>query len=209
MQWSIAYVIILITVILSHASSTRTSDSGVKSERLPLDLSTYGNTKVYYGGDAVALADAYGNMVKDQGSTSVRTSDVNNGKDNKWCFFFSIKMFCFVAIMVESLKNFAYYKKWLIVAAEFNSTEQDEPIANVMYSNLALHALPISLNLMMNAILKTYAGEQYSIDVANAPLSGIASTKMPGFWDVEVSISWLMMIPIGKERVLLCFYCVY
>lgn len=108
--------------------------------------------------------------------------------------------------MEESLKNFAFYKKWLIVAAEFNSTEQ-EPIANVMYSNLALHALPISLNLLMNAILKTYVGEQYSIEIANAPLSGVASTKMPGFWDVEVSISWLMMIPIGKGGIVLFLQC--
>lgn len=99
--------------------------------------------------------------------------------------------------MEESLKDIIYYKKSLVVAAEFNSTEL-EPLANVLYSNLAFHALPISLNLIMNTVLKVYAGEQYSIEVANSPLSGMTASTVPGFWDVEVGISWLMMIPIGN-----------
>lgn len=78
-QWLIATVIMLLAVIVSHASTTRTIGSG-DDERLQLDLSVYGSTKVYYGGSVVNLADAYGNLIKDEGSVSVRSlQDVNSG----------------------------------------------------------------------------------------------------------------------------------
>lgn len=80
-QWLIAYGIVLLTVILSHTSSTRTVGGNNKEERLPLDLNIYGNTKVFYSGNIVNLEDAYGNIVKDHGSVSIKTkNDVNNGK---------------------------------------------------------------------------------------------------------------------------------
>lgn len=79
-QWFIAFSIILLAVILSHASSTRNADGG-KTERLPLDLSVYENTEVFYGSDVVKLQDAYGNIVRDRGSVPVKSvKDVNSGK---------------------------------------------------------------------------------------------------------------------------------
>lgn len=78
-QWFISLGIILLAVIASHASTTRTVDSG-DVERLPLDLSVYGSTKAYYGGSVVNLEDTYGNLVKDEGSVSIRSQqDVNSG----------------------------------------------------------------------------------------------------------------------------------
>lgn len=112
-------------------------------------------------------------------------------------FLFRSLCILFLAILEESLKDFMHYRKKLIVAAEFNSTEQ-EPVVNVMYSNFALHGLPISLNLIMNSILKATVGDGFSIETANSPLSGLASSKIPRTWDLEVGISWLMMIPVGK-----------
>lgn len=90
-----------------------------------------------------------------------------------------------------------HYRKKLIVAAEFNSTEH-EPVVNVMYSNLALHGLPISLNLIMNSILKAYAGNEFSIEVANSPFSEVSSSLMPSHKDLDIGISWLMMVPVGE-----------
>lgn len=90
-----------------------------------------------------------------------------------------------------------YYRQKLIAAAEFNASEQ-EPLVNVMYSNFALHGLPVSLNLVMNTILKVYAGDEFSIESANSPLSGVVSSKIPRSWDLEVGLSWLMIVPVGK-----------
>lgn len=90
-----------------------------------------------------------------------------------------------------------HYKNRLIVAAEFNRTER-EPLVNVMYSNLALHGLPISLNLIMNTILKTSTNDGFSIESGNSPLSGVASSTIPRTWDVEVGLAWLMIVPVGK-----------
>lgn len=81
-QWLIALGIVLLTVILSHASSTRTAGGSGKEERLQFDLSSYGNTKVFYGGSVVNLLDTYANIVKDQGSVSARSfADVNSGNE--------------------------------------------------------------------------------------------------------------------------------
>lgn len=199
-QWLIALGILLLAVIVSHASSRRTIDSG-DEERLQIDLSMYGNTDVFYGGGVSNLEDAYGNLVKYEGSVSIKSlKDVNSGNNNNdlRCFYlFNVKTFFFAAIIGASLKDFMYYRKKLIVAAEFNATDE-EPLVNVMYSNFALHGLPISLNLIMNSVLKTYVGDEFSIESANSPLSGLASSKIPRTWDLEVGISWLMTVPVGK-----------
>lgn len=108
-----------------------------------------------------------------------------------------VVVFLLKAIIDDSLKDFTYYRQKLIVAAEFNSTE-GEPLVNVMYSNLALHGLPISLNLIMNTLLKVYADDGFSIESANSPLSGLISSTIPRTWDLEVGITWLMMVPVGK-----------
>lgn len=97
------------------------------------------------------------------------------------------------------MKDFTYYRQKLIAAAEFNETDK-EPLVNVMYSNLALHGLPISLNLVMNTILKVYAGDEFSIECANSPMSGVVSSSIPKTWDLEVGVAWLMMVPVGKYR---------
>lgn len=79
-QWLIACGIILATIILSHSLIGKKSGSSGVKERLQIDLSIYGNTKVFYGGNVVNLEDTYGNIVKDYGSHSVKSIlDVNSG----------------------------------------------------------------------------------------------------------------------------------
>lgn len=106
-------------------------------------------------------------------------------------------VFANAAILNQSLMDFAIYRRSLVVAAEFNRTEE-ELIVNVMYSNLALHGIPISLNLIMNSVLKAFAGDQYSIEAANSPLSS-DSVTIPRGWNLSVSIVWLCLVPLGKD----------
>lgn len=101
--------------------------------------------------------------------------------------------------------DFMFYRRSLVVAAEFNRTEK-EPIVNVMYSNFALHGIPISLNLVMNSVLKAYAGDQYSIEAANSPLTS-NSAKLPRGWDVSVAVIWLSLVPLGKNIFVFCNNC--
>lgn len=80
-QWLITLAIILLAVIVSHVTS---SGSNTKEERIAIDLSIYGSTKVFYGdaGDQnmIAMQDAYENIIKDRGSVPIKTEDVQIGK---------------------------------------------------------------------------------------------------------------------------------
>lgn len=101
---------------------------------------------------------------------------------------------------MESMKNLAYYKRHMIVAAEFNSSDD---LLTVMYSNFALHGAPISLNLITNVLIKSLAGEKYDIQLSNAPLREFNVNSSPKqLSEVKVGLVWLTLFPIGKTTLL-------
>jgi hypothetical protein len=57
----------------------------------------------------------------------------------------------------------------LAAAAEFNDSN-GTIFVNSMYSQNALHEVPISINLAMNAIVKALFNESFSITISNTPL---------------------------------------
>lgn len=65
-----------------------------------------------------------------------------------------------------------YYTNSIIISAEFDSTGES-PIANGLYSGSALLSAPITVNAMSNSLLKTFAGNEYSINasIENLPVS--------------------------------------
>lgn len=67
-----------------------------------------------------------------------------------------------------------------------------------MYSNGAVHGAPISLNLLMNALLKSLKGQEYSITTANAPLPSAEDNFFAQASEWKVAILWFMLFPLGK-----------
>lgn len=82
----------------------------------------------------------------------------------------------------------------MIAAAEFNSSGK---IINAMYSNLALHGAPVSINLITNAILKSLVGDEFSISATNNPPI-LDSSKQ--FSETEVAIVFMILFPKGKQN---------
>lgn len=70
------------------------------------------------------------------------------------------------AVLKVGRDNIAKYHNNLIVAAEFNKTADGATTnANGLFSKSALLGVPISMNLLTNAIVKTVAGPEYDIQV--------------------------------------------
>jgi len=77
------------------------------------------------------------------------------------------------------MKNIVEYRNNLIVSANFNTTEDNVTWANGFYSGLAIHSVPLTVNLLSNSLIKAFAGDQYSIIVSRQQLPDMLfSTKL-------------------------------
>lgn len=64
-------------------------------------------------------------------------------------------------------ESLARYRNYLITAAEFNKSDSGSMIyANGMWAEAAIISMPISMNLITNALAKTLAGPEYDIRVS-------------------------------------------
>jgi ATP-binding cassette subfamily A (ABC1) protein 3 len=61
-------------------------------------------------------------------------------------------------------QDIALYSSNLIAAVEMNTTANGT-LANAFYSNNAMFSIPISINLLSNAIIKTLTGDDHSISI--------------------------------------------
>lgn len=70
------------------------------------------------------------------------------------------------------MKNIVEYRNNFIVSAEFNATE-NMTWANGFYSGLAVHSVPLTVNLLSNSFIKAFAGDKYSIVASRQQLPNI------------------------------------
>lgn len=71
------------------------------------------------------------------------------------------------------------YRNNLIISAEFNDTDVNTTWANGFYSGLAIHSVPLTVNLLSNSFIKAFAGDQHSIDISRQQLPNtLFSTKI-------------------------------
>jgi ATP-binding cassette subfamily A (ABC1) protein 3 len=100
-------------------------------------------------------------------------------------------------IIAAGIDNIAFYKQHMIAAAEFNHSD-DTIFINSMYSQTALHGIPISINLAMNAIVKDLFNESFSITIRNTPLKPLYTEFSPSELSViNVTSTWLILIPLS------------
>jgi hypothetical protein len=108
--------------------------------------------------------------------------------------------FWIAGIIAAGIDNIAFYKQHMIAAAEFNHSDGTIFI-NSMYSQTALHGIPISINLAMNAIVKDLFNESFSITIRNTPLKPLYTEFSPSELSViNVTSTWLILIPLSKQR---------
>jgi hypothetical protein len=75
-----------------------------------------------------------------------------------------------------------------------------------MYSQNALHGVPISINLAMNAIVKALFNESFSITISNTPLKPLYTEFSHSELSVIIVTStWFILIPLSKHT----RYCLF
>jgi hypothetical protein len=113
--------------------------------------------------------------------------------------------FCIAGIIGTGIANIAFYKQHMIVAAEFSDSD-GEIFVNSMFSQNALHGVPISINLAMNAIVKYLFNEKFSITISNTPLKPLYTEFSPSeLSSINVTSTWLILIPLSKKHITYCF----
>ncbi|KAF2885019.1 hypothetical protein ILUMI_21135 [Ignelater luminosus] len=101
-------------------------------------------------------------------------------------------------IIKKGIDNIVFYKFFMVVAAEFRTNRLGKPEINAMYGNLPKHGAPISLNLVMNAILKTVMNGDYSILISNSPLPIDEKDKAKqDLSETDIMILWVFFFPFG------------
>ncbi|KAK4883871.1 hypothetical protein RN001_000142 [Aquatica leii] len=102
------------------------------------------------------------------------------------------------AILKEGHKDIEFYKRHLVVAAEFNMTDNESLVVNAMYSTVATHGAPISLSLIVNTILKLTRGENCSISAAINFSPSLFRHKTASA--TRIPIYWTTILPFGIVR---------
>lgn len=175
---------VVITALTLYLGDGMNKSSTTTMSSLDFNLSVYGNTKVFYSGadsdpQMSKIMKEYSNIVSRQMGTAFQVPSVSE------------------AILNEGIKNIEFYKQHMVVAAEFNISTEGEKVINAMYSNNALHGAPISVNLVINSILKAFKGEQYSITSGNNPLPAMHGSSMEEASVIEVATLWFILFPLG------------
>lgn len=75
-----------------------------------------------------------------------------------------------LALLNSSKKNIVEYRNNLITSAEFNATVNETTLANGFYSGLAIHSVPLTVNLLSNSFIKAFGSDQYSIAMSRQQL---------------------------------------
>lgn len=67
-----------------------------------------------------------------------------------------------------------------------------------LYNAMALHSLPISINMITDSLAKTLLGPDASISITNWPLPSLKeNVSRQELSEAKIAILWLIMIPIG------------
>ncbi|CAK9811271.1 Phospholipid-transporting ATPase ABCA3 [Anthophora quadrimaculata] len=167
----------LLSVISLALSYDTPSDS---TNVFPLELNMYRHPKVLYSSTNKTIGAKYRDSVKYY-SGSVTEVEQNTSVTQ--------------ALLDHAIQNIAEFRNNYIVSAEFNTTN-DVLYANAFYSGNAIHSVPITINLLSNTLIKSVAGDEYSIDVSSQKLpNALSSTimqmpEMESLWRVLVFCSF-------------------
>ncbi|XP_046465259.1 phospholipid-transporting ATPase ABCA3 isoform X1 [Neodiprion pinetum] len=144
----------LIAVILMPIFAMKVTSS---TNYRPLSLSIYPNSEALIYNEDENLANTYAAVIEGQGGTATLLGSEVNILD---------------ALLEKATAGIVYYRNNIVVSAEFDSTGETIT-ANGLYSGSATLSAPISVNVISNSLLKTFASDAYSItaNIENLPKS--------------------------------------
>ena len=141
----------VLSIVLMALSYDTPSDS---TNVFPLKLDMYRHPKVIYLSSNKSFGTYYKHTVESFGGYSEEAAQ-NTSVTH--------------ALLDRSIDNIAEYRNNYVVSAEFNISD-GILYANGFYSSIALHSAPLTMNLLSNALIKSVAGDAYSIRVSSQQL---------------------------------------
>ncbi|XP_014205590.1 ATP-binding cassette sub-family A member 1-like [Copidosoma floridanum] len=158
-------LIILLPIICIILMTMDYNISGDVKNLIPMRLDMYNEPETYFTSDDRSIGQKYKLVTEEF-----------DGKATEISGFSSLTE----AMLDLGRRDIATYRNHLIAAAEFNSTGNDTSAANAFYSGYAMFSIPISINLLSNALIKSLAGDEHSISISGQQLpNSLQSTLIP------------------------------
>ncbi|KMR04580.1 atp-binding cassette sub-family a member 3 [Lasius niger] len=149
----------ILSVFLMALSYNLPNDS---TDIVPLNLGMYRYPKALYSSDNEIIGQKYRDVIQYFGEAK-RVADISVTN----------------VLLNSSMRDIAEYRNNFVVSAEFNATENNTILANGFYSGIALHSVPLTMNLLSNTLIKAFAGDQYSILISRQQLPNmLVSSKI-------------------------------
>lgn len=168
----------ILSVVLMALSYDTPSDS---TNIFPLKLDMYRHPKVLYSSQNWTIGAEYKNSVEYFGGSGTEVEQNTSVTQ---------------ALLDRSLENIAEYRNNYIASAEFNISN-NVLHANAFYSGNAIHSVPLALNLLSNALIKSVAGDEYSIQVSSQKLPNDLSATVMDMPETE---------SLSRVLVFCCFF---
>ncbi|XP_076762980.1 ATP-binding cassette sub-family A member 17 [Xylocopa sonorina] len=172
----------LLSVVLMGLSYSTPGDS---TTVFPLELNMYRYPKSVYSSTNRTIGIEYENSVKHFGG-SVKEIGKNVSVTS--------------ALLDHAVQDIAEYRNNYIVSAEFNISN-GILYANGFYSKIAMHSVPLTMNLVSNTLIKSMAGTEYSIHVSSQKLPDSLSTSALYEMSTRIEAESLMRV-----LVFCCFF---
>ncbi|OAD58505.1 ABC transporter A family member 3 [Eufriesea mexicana] len=138
----------LLSFVLMSLSYDTPRDS---TDVFPLDLSMYRHPKALYSSTNETIGTEYKNSIQYFGGFAKATEE---------------NISVTQALLDRAVRDIAEYRNNYIVSAEFN-TSGEVLYANGFYSGIAIHSIPLTVNLLSNTLIKNMVGEEYSIHISS------------------------------------------
>ncbi|XP_011704929.1 PREDICTED: uncharacterized protein LOC105460188, partial [Wasmannia auropunctata] len=160
----IMLILPIFSVLLDALSFNWLTDS---TDIIPLTLNMYKYPKILYSSNNELIGQKYRDIVEYFGIAERIASNAS----------------IIDTLLNFSMKDIVEYRNNLIISAKFNDTENNVTWANGFYSGSAMHSVPLTINLLSNSLIKTFAGNKYSIVVSRQKLPNTifmtAMTSLP------------------------------
>ncbi|XP_076222279.1 ATP-binding cassette sub-family A member 17 isoform X2 [Nomia melanderi] len=149
----------ILSVVLMGLSYDTPNES---TDIFPIELGMYRNSKALYSSQNATFGKYYKSAVESFGGSSMEV--IQNTSVTQ-------------ALLNHSVESISDYRNHYIVSAEFNISD-GSLYANGFYSGIAIHSIPLTMNLLSNVLIKSVAGEEYSIRVSSQRLpSSLSATQ--------------------------------
>ncbi|XP_048510196.1 phospholipid-transporting ATPase ABCA3-like isoform X2 [Athalia rosae] len=164
----------------------KTSNFNVKDMR-SLDLGLYESPEALIHSENELLGKKYKEIIEHHGGTGIFETDKASLIDG---------------LLSRATADLTYYKSHMIISAEFNASFA----ASAFYSGSASYSAPITVNTMSNLVLKTVAGDQYSIvtKIGDLPRSLTQNAKNNILTRIDM-ITWIILFMITFFHVVSLF----